>query len=794
MIYEPFFPKNDLVCIFLNPENSLKTIQSSGFSILFMLLLTVPYSITLGQTFSISGYVRDGATGEVLPSATILVQNKNTGTRSNDFGFYSMSFKKDSLYLAFRYVGYKTQYQAVFLDKNLVLDIRLEEETSTLEEIVITEDAARQTIESSQMSLISLPMSRIKQIPVIFGEADPIKALQLMPGVRSNSEGNSGFYVRGGGADQNLVLLDGSPVYNASHLFGFFSIFNPDAVKGVELYKGGFPSRYGGRLSSVLDIQMKDGNSEKYSVSGGIGLIASRLTVEGPIGKKKKGSWIVSGRRTYLDAFTRMLNKANVNNENWNRIPDYYFYDLNLKANYELSPKDRIYVSGYFGRDVFGFTDPLLKINFGWGNAAASLRWNRQISPKLFLNQSVTFSDYKYKIRNELELFNIELFSGIRDYGYKAELDFLPSPKHTLKAGIIYTYHELEPGGYSGSTPDGSVQARSATRKYGTEAGAFIQDDWEINSWMKLNYGIRFSGFVTPDTQYFNPEPRISSRIKISEQLSFKASYTRMAQYLHLVSNSSISLPTDLWFPATRNLRPQIGDQIAGGLAKLLFDRKVTFTFEAYYKWLQNQVEYREGAQIFFNPNLEKEFTGGKGWSHGYEFLFQKTEGKWTGWLGYTLSWTWRQFPDINKGLKFPARYDRRHDIVAVFTWNISPRALVSATFVYATGNAVSLPEGRYVSFDQATLNPVVVPIYPARNTLRMPAYHRGDLGFTWKFDPKWGESDITMSIYNVYNRRNPYIVYFQEIRNAAQEIEGFEARQISLFPIIPAATWNFKF
>ncbi len=746
------------------------------------------------QNFTLSGYVKDAGSGEALPSATISLPRKKTGTRSNDFGFYSITQPKDSIYLQIRYVGYRPIDTIVNLDKNLKIDFRLEEESTQLEEIIITEDAGKQTVQSSQMSLISLPMSRIKQIPVMFGEADPIKVLQLLPGVRNNSEGNAGFFVRGGGADQNLVLLDGSPVYNASHLFGFFSVFNPDAVKGVELYKGGFPSRYGGRLSSVLDIQMKDGNTEKLSISGGIGLIASRLTAEGPIGKKKKGSWIVSGRRTYLDAFTRQLNTANKNNAEWNRIPDYYFYDLNLKATYEITPKDKIYLSGYLGRDVFGFDDSLLDISFGWGNAAGTLRWNKQLSSKLFLNQSLTFSDYKYDIRNSLELFSIRLFSGIRDYGYKAELDFLPSPKHTVKAGVLYTYHELTPGAYEGSTRDGGFQTRSANKMFGNEWGVYAQDDWDISQVVRLNYGFRLSGFVTPDTQYIYPEPRISARFKVNEKLSFKAAYSRMAQYLHLVSNSSISLPTDLWFPATNNLRPQVGDQIAGGFARLLFKNKVTFTYEAYHKWMQNQVEYREGAQIFFNPNLANEFVSGKGWSYGNEFLFQKTEGKWTGWLGYTLSWTWRQFPQINSGEKFPARHDRRHDVVAVFTWNISNRAMLSATFVYATGNAVTLPEGRYVAFDQATLKPVIVPVYPKRNTLRMPDYHRGDLGFTWKFDPRWGESDITFSIYNVYNRRNPYIVFFQEIRNEAQEIEGFEARQISLFPIIPAATWNFKF
>lgn len=760
----------------------------------FFIWILILTSTLTGQTYTISGYVKDALTGEALPSATVVISNKSTGTRANDYGFYSISVKSDSLQLQYKFVGYATQSKRIYLDRNIQLDIRLEPEATQLEDIVITDNLAKKEVQSSQMSVISLPMARIRQIPVIFGEVDPIKVIQLMPGVRNNSEGNAGFYVRGGGADQNLVLLDGSIVYNASHLFGFFSIFNPDAVRGVELYKGGFPAKFGGRLSSVLDIQLKEGNTEKLTVSGGVGLIASRLTAEGPIGKKGKGSWIVSGRRTYLDVFTRQLNKANETNREWNRIPDYYFYDLNLKANYQVSEKDRIFVSGYFGRDVFRFDDPLFNVRFGWGNASGTLRWNRQLSPKLFLNQSLIFSDYKYNISNQLELFGIELFSSVRDYGYKADLDFLPSPKHTIKMGVMYTYHILQPGGFEGKTADGSFQTRSANQLFGNEAGIYIQDDWDISDRVKVNYGFRASAFVTPDTQYVVPEPRVSGRYKINDDLSAKLSYSRMSQFLHLVSNSSVSLPTDLWFPSTRRLRPQISDQIAAGIAQGLFDNKVTFTAEGYYKWMNNQIEYREGAQIFFNPDLEREFVLGRGWSYGTEYLLQKTEGKWTGWLGYTLSWTWREFPGINNGIKFPARYDRRHDIVSVFSWNISPRATISATFVYATGNAITLPEGRYITLDQATLNPVVVPIYPARNSLRMPAYHRADLGFTWKFDPQWGESDITFSIYNLYNRRNPYIVYFEEVRNSQQEIIGFEGRQISLFPVIPAATWNFKF
>jgi hypothetical protein len=751
-------------------------------------------SNSYAQSLTLSGYIKDKNTGEGLPSASIYLPQLKTGVRSNDFGYYSVPIKKDTLQLKISYSGYKTLDTTIINQGSQTITFLLVPEILELEEVVITDNLATQTLESSQMSVISLPMTRIKQIPVIFGEADPIKVLQLMPGVRNNSEGNAGFFVRGGGADQNLVLLDGAPVYNASHLFGFFSIFNPDAVKGVELYKGGFPARYGGRLSSVLDIQLKDGNSNKTKVSGGLGLIASRLTVEGPIGKKQKGSWIASGRRTYLDVFTRQLNRSNRNNPNWNQIPDYYFYDLNLKVNYQVSPKDHIFLSGYFGRDVFGFNGSLINVDFGWGNASATLRWNHELSSKWFINQSFIFSDYRYSIENRLDLFSIRLFSSIRDYGYKVDIDFLPNPKHVVKMGAWYTFHTLEPGGYEGSTADGSFQTRSATKVSGQDLALFIQDDWDISPRWKSNLGMRLSGYATQDTVFPRIEPRLAFRWKWNQHRSLKFSYSRMAQYLHLVSNSSISLPTDLWFPTTKRLRPQLSDQIAGGIAQTFWKNQLTLTVESYYKWMQNPVEYREGAQVFFNPELEKEFVQGRGWSYGYEFLLQKTEGKWTGWIGYTLSWTWRQFGGINQGIKFPARNDRRHDWVSVFTWNLTRRALVSATFVYTTGNAITLPEGRYITFDQGTLSPVVVPIYPPRNSLRMPDYYRLDLGFTWKFDPKWGHSDLTFSIYNALNRRNPYLVFFEEIRNDNEEILGFRARQISLFPIIPAITYNFTF
>jgi len=750
-------------------------------------------NLLLAQKSTINGYVRDKSTGESLAGASILVDKTTTGAITNAYGYFSLTIGSDSCNLKVQYLGYRTIEQKVSGNQNRQLLFELEPEGTNLEEIVVTDNRLESMINQTQMSVNSLQMQQVKQVPVIFGEVDLIKVLQLMPGVLANSEGNAGFYVRGGSSDQNLILLDEAVVYNASHLFGFFSVFNSDAVKGVDLYKGGFPAKFGGRLSSVLDVKMKEGNQKKFSGSGGIGLIASRLTLEGPI-NKGKGSYIISGRRTYLDVFTRMLNKANVKNESWNRIPDYYFYDFNLKANYSVTEKDHIFLSGYFGKDKFGFDDGLFNFSFDWGNKTGTLRWNHIFNNKLFLNTTAIYSDYTYEINNRLNEFKINLSSQVKDLNFKMDFDYFYNDKHTIKFGFQSVYHTLRPGGFNGGSDDGTFSFKQQISLFGTEWGAYVQDDWEINSRLKANYGFRVSAYSQKDTLYAGPEPRLNLRYKVNETIALKASYTRMFQYLHLVSNSSISLPTDIWFPSTKRLKPQKGDQISAGAVKVFKKQNVSITTEFYYKWLKNQVEYREGTQVFFNPELEKEFVFGKGWSYGGEFLIEKQEGKLTGWISYTLSWSKRQFEDLNFGKPYFAKFDRRHNLNLVGIYSVSKRISLSGTFVLNSGNPYSLPVGRYTIFDPATQNFTVVPVFPERNSLRMPLYHRLDLGLIWKFKPKWGESDLTFSVYNALNRRNPYLIYFEQINDSNGNPTKFEARQISLFPIIPAITFNFKF
>jgi hypothetical protein len=602
------------------------------------------------------------------------------------------------------------------------------------------------------------------------------------------------LYVRGGGPDQNLVLLDEATIYNAAHLFGFFSIFNSDAVKGVDLYKGDFPAQYGGRLSSVVDVKLKDGNDQKFAGTGGIGVIASRLTLEAPLAKDKS-SFILSGRRTYFDLFTRQLNRANRDKEDYNEIPDYYFYDLNAKVNYDLGEKDRLFVSGYLGRDKFGFQGDNFNFNFNWGNNAATVRWNHIFSPKVFSNTSLIYSDYKYSIENKFDVFSFTLGSNIRDIGAKTDLYYTPNANHTIRFGGQYTYHTFDIGRLQADSEDGSVSFNSGQRLYGSEMGAYVASDLSAGARWRFNSGLRISAFENRGKWFGGLEPRLAARYKVSQNTSLKASAARMYQYVHLVANSGASLPTDVWYPSGRGIRPQRSDQLAGGVSTLLFKGKLLISNEVYYKWMKNQLDFRDGAQLFVNPRLEEEFVFGKGWGYGNEIYLEKREGRTTGWIGYTLSWTYRKFGDINNGRPFFPRYDRRHDISAVIIHEFSRRLSFTTTWVYGTGNAISLPVGRFLVQDINGSNFTVVPEYLERNSFRMAPYHRLDLGLVWKFFPRWGESDLTFSAYNVYNRRNPFFIYFEEVRDQQTDIiSGFKAKQVSLFPVIPSVTYNFKF
>ncbi|TAF65185.1 MAG: TonB-dependent receptor [Cytophagales bacterium] len=774
---------------------------------IFLLSLTLFclfIELSAQNRFTISGYIKADENSEDLIGVNIVCIEQNKGTITNEYGFYSLTLDNttDSLTIVYSYLGYSMIRQRIKGGENQTISHRLTNDGKQLNEVVISADSYEEKINNTQMSVEKLTMEEMKLIPVLFGEVDLIKTLQLKPGVKSGGEGSSGLYVRGGGPDQNLVLLDDAIIYNASHLFGFFSVFNSDAIKEVELYKGDFPAQYGGRLSSVLDVKLKEGNKNRFAGTGGIGLISSRLTLEVPI-QKEKSSIILSGRRTYFDVFTRAFNEANKNSPDFTPIPDYYFYDLNLKANYEFSEKDRLFFSAYYGRDVFGFRNNSFNIDFNWGNTAISTRWNHVFSPRLFSNLTLYYAGYQYEIKNRVDIFSFRIASGIQDYTAKLSFDYLPTDRHSIRFGVDYTYHTFEVGRVQGGSDDGVVNFNSATNLFAHEMAVYITDDFELSERWRLNMGLRWSAFSNRGQWYQGLEPRFSARYKISDNASIKASIARMYQYLHLVSNSGASLPTDIWYPSSDVVYPQISDQVALGASITLFEGKFLLNNELYYKEMQNQVDLKDGASIFGNPQLEQEFVFGKGWSYGNEIYFEKKTGKLTGWIGYTLSWTWRQFGEsngnraINDGSPFFPRYDRRHDVAVVLMYKLSERLSLSAAWVYNTGNAYSLPTERVLIQGPPGGQNTVVPIFRERNGFRIPDYHRLDLGVVWKMKPrKHWQSDLTFSVYNAYNRRNAYFVYFEELKDPQNEniTTGFRARQVALFPIIPTITYNFKF
>ncbi|MCK5170673.1 MAG: TonB-dependent receptor plug domain-containing protein, partial [Bacteroidales bacterium] len=687
-------------------------------------------------------------------------------------------------------------------------NIELSTTATSLEEVVISAEAVDKNIKSSEMSVVKLNPKEIQTVPVIFGEQDLLKTIQLMPGVKSAGEGNSGFFVRGGSADQNLIYLDEAPVYNASHLLGFFSVFNSDAIKNMKLYKGNAPAEYGGRLSSVLDIKMNEGNSKKLGVSGGLGLISSRLTIEAPI-IKDKGSFIISGRRTYADFLLTYSSEDLIKNTTL------YFYDLNMKANYRINNNNRIFLSGYFGRDVFGFSD-MMKTD--WGNATATFRWNHLFSDKLFLNSSLIYSKYNYVIGFSGLTELIDIKSGIQDFNLKEDFQYFINPENTLSFGLNCIYHTFMPGELS-SSDESFINSQIIDEKYAIESAAYISHKFDISNSLKLTYGLRYSNFavigpgnvynyndddeITDTISYNNGEliknygqlePRISVNYILNEQTSIKTSYARNTQYIHLLSNATSSTPTDLWLPSSSIIKPQIADQLALGYFRNFNDNMFETYVEIYYKNLQNQIDYKNGADILLNDKVESQLVFGKGHAYGIEFLIKKRTGKFTGWIGYTLSKTERTFDEINDGAWYPSKQDRTHDVSIVSMYNLTKRWTISATWIYYTGNAVTFPSGKYV------VDGLTVPMYTDRNASRMPDYHRLDLGFTYvnkdkinkrKNREKKYESSWNISVYNVYARKNAYSIDFRENENDPTKTE---AVRLAIFQIVPSTTYNFKF
>jgi outer membrane receptor for ferrienterochelin and colicin len=748
------------------------------------------------QKYSISGYISDKKTGEKLRNASIFIVNKNAGTTSNNYGFYSLTLATDSMDLIVSYAGYATFEKTIYLNMDYKLNIALEVQKN-LDEVVVTASKKPSIQNKTQMSSIDLPIETIKSLPRFLGEVDIIKAIQLLPGVQAGGEGQSGIYVRGGGPDQNLILLDGVPVYNVSHLFGFFSVFNADAVKNVELVKGGFPARYGGRLSSVLDIQMKEGNKNGIHGDAGIGLIASRLTLEGPFNKGKESSFMVSGRRTYIDVLAQPLIKSQTDGIS----TGYYFYDLNAKANFKLTNKDHLYISGYTGDDKFYANDKssnyTTKSGIKWGNTTAVVRWNHEFSNKLFGNLSTHYSKYKFEVGNQEksrtntnEYFILNYFSGIEDFNVKYDFDFLPSPNHFVKMGTGITFHSYKPGAiqFKESSSGGSA-ATDTLLKYkfltSKETDTYIEDDIKVSDKFKTNVGLHFATFTIGTKTYASIQPRVAARYLLTKDLSVKASYAQMDQYIHLLTNAGLGLPTDLWVPVTERIPAQRSHQIAAGLA-YTYKKKYEISVEGYYKKMNNIIEYAEGAS-YLNPtsNWEDKVVVGKGWSYGAEVFLQKKVGRTTGLLGYTLSWTNRQFEGINFGNKFPYRYDRRHDLKMAVVHKITKHIELSADFVFGTGQAITLPNARYLDADGREIQ-----AFEKRNGYRMAPYHRMDVGISFTKQKRHYQRSWIWSVYNVYDRRNPFFIYLGE--DEATRKPAY--KQVSLFPILPSVTFQIKF
>ncbi len=754
------------------------------------------------QKYTISGTISDAETGETMIGASVVANTTPlSGTICNAYGYYSLSLPKGEYLLEVSFVGYETIKQKVILSDNKKLNFKLKTSSEMLEQVVIRAEKNNENIVSDKVGVEKIEIKEIKKIPVLFGEQDVIKTLTLMPGVKTTGEGSGGMFVRGGNNSQNLVLLDEATVYNTNHLMGFFSTFNSDAIKDLTLYKGTAPAEYGGRISSVMDIKMNEGNNQKFHLGGGIGLISSKIYVEGPT-VKDKGSFLITGRRTYADLFLKLSSKENMQK---NKL---YFYDLNMKANYKINDNNRIFLSGYFGRDVIGFAD---RFGIDWGNVTRTIRWNHIWNSKLFSNTSLIYSDYDYKVAITRETDDeFSLTSVIKNWNLKHEFQYFLNNKNTMSFGFSSQYHTITPGQVEFS--EGSdITATELQDRYALENGLYFSNKWKPNNKFNITYGLRLSSFNTlgsgdfytyddngnvQDTSsfktneivatYIHLEPRINMTYIVNPSNSIKASYTRNTQNLHLIQNSNTSTPTDIWISSSNNVKPEIGDQLALGYFKNIKNNKYQFSTEIYYRWMQNQIDLKNGAEIRANEHLEGELLFGEGHSYGLEFMLKKKYGRFNGWLSYTLSRTERQIEGINNGNWYPARQDATHDISIVGIFDINEKWTLSATWVYNTGNAVTFPSGKY------EIDGNVQFYYTERNGYRMPDYHRLDIGVTWtakktkKFESSWN-----FSIYNAYGQKNAYTIDFIEDPNDPTKTI---AEKTYLFTYIPSISYNFKF
>lgn len=749
---------------------------------------------------SLSGVVRDVDTYETLVGASIrIVKAERLSAKSNDYGFYSISLMPDAYDIQVSYIGYKDTLIHVDLKEDQILNITLKP-TNTLDDVEIFSQKQRSQLENTLMGVSVLNVKDVERIPVIFGERDILKTMQLMPGVLSAGEGSSGFFVRGGAEDQNLIILDEATVYNASHLFGFFSTFNSDAIKDATLYKGGMPAQYGGRLSSVLDVSMLDGNKKKYRVKGGVGLIASRLSIEGPL-VKEKGSFMISGRRTYADLFLKLSSDSTINKSSL------YFYDLNLKANYQFDSKNTIYLSGYLGKDLLGYSN---EFDFDWGNLTTTLRWNHVFNPRLFSNLSLIYGNFDYNVSVLDKRSNFSINSKIDNYNIKQDFQFYKNSSNVFRFGLDLLRQRIQPGGLSASD-ESQVNSLLLEPRIGLDLSIYASHDWKLSDKLEIEYGLRLNNFqalgpgnfVSYDVDgyasenemvaanksvksYLTLEPRFSANFKLNNKNSLKFSFNQNVQNLHLLSNSTSTLPTDVWIMTSPNVRPQTATQTAIGYFRDFLNGKYEFSIESYYKDMQHQIELKDGAELQANPELEGDLLFGKGRAYGMELFLKKRAGRFNGWISYTLSKSERLFDDINDGKWYTAKQDRPHDFNVVAMYEINSRLSFSSNFVFSSGQAVTFPSGKYVIDD------LPVWYYTERNGYRMPNYHRLDLGLTLqskaenKFNSSW-----TFGLYNAYNHKNAYIINFRESKEVRNKTEAY---QIALFGIVPSITWNFNF
>ena len=751
------------------------------------------------QKYTLSGTISDASGGENLAAAVLHFQNTSYSAISNSYGFYSITIPEGEYTVSIKYLGYQDQLIQTNLHSNQVLNLKLNTVSYQLQHVEVYVDRSNQNISSVDMGNVKISPRQIESIPVLFGERDLIKTLQLLPGIKAAAEGNSGFYVRGGGIDQNLILLDEAPVYNASHLLGFFSVFNSEAIRDVNMMKGSIPAEYGGRASSVLDIRMKEGNMSDYQTTGSIGLISSNLSFEGPV-KKDVSSFMVSARRTYADLFLKIAPDKDL------RTSQMYFYDLNMKVNFKLSNNSRLYISGYLGRDKFRLQD---QVGYEWGSKTATIRLNHTFSEKLFSNSSFIFSNYIYQLDNSGNS-DVLLGSRIQDFNLKQDFSWYLNSNNTLKFGANLIDHKIVPGEIK-AKPGSLYNSLAVRPRNAIESALYVSNLQNVLPRLKLYYGLRLALFTnvgpgdfyrfdsngnliqTISYEHFKIaktqgglEPRLALNYQLSNKDALKASFNHIDQFIHLLSNSTSTNPNDVWLPSSENVKPQIADQWSLGYFRNSKENKYEFSVETYFKNLQNQIEYKNGADLIFNSTVEAELVFGRGWAYGTEFLFRKNTGKLTGWVGYTWSKTMRQFDQINNGKAFPARQDRRHDFSVVGMYDIGPKLKFSAVWVFNTGNAVTFPNGKY-EIDGHT-----VGYYTERNGYRMPDYHRLDLGLTWirKQSAKY-ESSWNFSVYNAYGRENAYYISFRQNKINPELIE---AVQISLFKVVPSISYNFKF